>query len=163
MKDGTTSTGKKLWTVTDGADKVVHAEKAWQERYAQIKAGLARCPVCKGAAEIVCFGLRGKGVWIGCDRTEACSRYIEIHTEGWSVEDTARDWNRRNSGIFKMVRLVKKWFFDRFGKVARAERRMRAEKSEKEAANMTKRRQVFGIKESGRAKWWRKFGKKGNR
>lgn len=163
MKDGTTSTGKRLWTVTGGAEKIVAEEAEREKRYAEIKAGLARCPVCKGAAEIVRFGFRGKGVWVGCDRTEACSRYIEFHSEGWSVEDTARDWNKRNRGVRKLVRLTKKWFSDRFGSRQRADKRFRAEIAAKKAAEVAKRREVFGINEPQRAKRWWEFGKKGNK
>lgn len=163
MTDGYAFLGKRLWTVTDGAEKVLQEEAARRQKFHLIKAGLVKCPVCGQEADIVIFGIRGKGVWIGCDRTEACSRYIEYHAEGWSVEDTAKDWNRRNCGLRKKIRQMKKWFYDRFGKQKREERRFLKELDLKKEQELSKRRKAFGISEQPKAKRWWKLGREGNK
>jgi ssDNA-binding Zn-finger/Zn-ribbon topoisomerase 1 len=160
---GTTSTGRKLWTETDGAARVLQKEAEKRQQFQCIKAGLAKCPVCRKEAKIVRFGLGGKGIWIGCDRTEDCSRYIEFHAEGWSIEDTARDWNRRNRGWRKVLRRIKRGFYDRFGHLSRAEKRLQKEIKAKKEKNLAKRREIFGIFAPQRKKSWWIFGKKGNK
>ena len=161
MGADSTSMRKRLWTETDGAEQVLRREAEQERRYAEIKAGLAKCPVCKGAAEIVRFGLSREGVWVGCDRTEKCCRYIEYHSRGWSVEETARDWDHRNRGLRKVVRLIKRWFTERFGRMARAERCMKSERDARRAAEAAKRREVFGGRMERKGKSWWKFWKKG--
>ena len=107
---------------------------------------LVRCPVCGEEAKCIQFGIKGCGVWIGCDRSEECSRFIEIHLRGWSIEETARDWNRRNSGVYGAIRRVKEWFRKRYGAMARADR---ANKKRKELENREKEaklKELFGAK-----------------
>lgn len=163
MTDGATSKVKSLWTETDGAVRALREEAEREAKLAHIKASLVRCPVCKGEAEMVRFGLRGRGIWIGCFRTEECSRYIEIHTGGWSIEDTARDWNRRNRGIRKWIRSLKRCLFNSFGRRKRAERRYERELEQKKEAEAAKRLEIFGISTpKGKKTWWR-FGNKGNK
>ena len=107
---------------------------------------LVKCPVCGGEAKCVQFGIRGCGVWIGCDRSMECSRYIEVHLRGWSIEETARDWNRRNSGVCKVIRNVKGWFRRHFGKWAREERRIKKQKMAEKAEKEEKLKELFGAK-----------------
>ena len=162
MGADSTSMRKRLWTETDGAEQVLRREAEQERRYAEIKAGLAKCPVCKGAAEIVRFGLSREGVWVGCDRTEKCCRYIEYHSRGWSVEETARDWDHRNRGLRKVVRLIKRWFTERFGRMARAERCMKSERMRGERRKRQKGERCSGGEWREREKVGGSFGRKGN-
>ena len=163
MRDGTTGTGKKIWRMTGGEERVLSEEEENRQKVERIKEGLARCSICGAEAKLVLFGLGKKGVWIGCDRTGECGRYIEMHSIGWSIEDVARDWNRRNRGLLKLIRTVKRWFHNRTDAVKRNERRMRKENEREKEQLERKRREVFGINEPERAKRWWKFGKKGNK
>lgn len=152
----TTLTSNRLWTVTDGAEKDIRLMEEREAKVREITDGLAKCPVCNHPAKLVRFGYHNRGVWIGCDRTEECSRYIERHLEGWSIEDTAECWNRRNRGMRKAVRMVKRWFRLHFGSEVRAEKRYRKVLAAKKLAEIAKRREVFGIIKPKRAKkWWK--------
>lgn len=153
----------RLWTETDGADRFLAEQERKRLEFEKLVSGLAKCPVCKGAARIERFGLLGHGVWVGCDETDECCRYIEFHEGGWSVEDTVRDWNRRNRGVLKCIRLVKRWFRLRFGKMARAERARKRELAAKKADEMAKKREIFGIFEPKSEKKWWKFWRMGNK
>lgn len=146
----------RLWTVTDGAEKDFRHLEEMETKVREITEGLAKCPVCKQPAQLVRFGHRNRGVWIGCDRTEECSRYIERHLGGWSMEDVAQCWNHRNSGLRKVIRMIKRWFRMHFGSEARAEKRRRRGLEAERRAEIAKRREVFGIIEPKRAKkWWK--------
>lgn len=107
---------------------------------------LVRCPVCGGEAKCVQFGIRSEGVWIGCDRSMECSRYIEVHLRGWSIEETARDWNRRNSGVCLAIRRIKGWFRKRFGAMAREERRIKERKELEKREKEAKLKELFSVK-----------------
>lgn len=108
------------------------------------KEWLAKCPVCGGEAEKVVFGVGGKGVWVGCCRTEECSRYVEYHKEGWGMEDAVADWNRRNSGVYGAIRRIKRWFRDNLGEVAAEKKREQREKKEKKEAREREIREMLG-------------------
>jgi len=153
----------RLWTETDGAERYLAECERKRQEFERLVKSLAKCPICKGAARIDRFGLLGHGVWIGCDETDECCRYIEYHEGGWSIEDTARDWNRRNRGVLKCIRLLKRWFRVRFGKMARAERVRKRELAAKKAEEMAKKREIFGIFEPKTAKKWWKFWRMGNK
>lgn len=158
MSKGASTTFKsnRLWTVTDGAERDIRLLDESEAKIREITEGLAKCPVCKRPAKLVRFGFHNRGVWIGCDRTEECSRYIERHSEGWSIEDTAECWNRRNSGMRKAIRMAKRWFRVHFGSEVRAERRRKRELAAKKRAEIARRREVFGIIEPKKAKkWWK--------
>ena len=135
-----------LWTVTRSAEEIAAEREAERKHAEELEAGLARCSVCGEAAKVVEFGLEGNGVWIGCDRSEECSRYIEMHEGGWSIEEAAAEWNRYNTGMYLVARRMKRWMRERFGAERRAERAREKQKRAKEAAERAKRREVFGIK-----------------
>ncbi|MBO6031664.1 MAG: hypothetical protein J6Q22_09345 [Prevotella sp.] len=116
-----------------------------QEKVESLKRGLARCQVCGEEAEIVFFGARGEGVWVGCCQTVECSRYVEYHKEGWSVEDAVRDWNRRNRGVLGLIRRIKRWFRNNLGEVAAEKRRVSKEKKGKKRENKKKMKEIFGV------------------
>lgn len=148
--------GNRLWTETDGAERYLREQRRREEEFNRLVSGLVKCKVCGGAAKVQRFGRKGEGVWVGCDRTNECSRYIEIHTEGWSLEDTARDWNRRNSGMYGAIRRVKRWWRLHFGKMARAERREKRAKEEEKKAKRLRMMELLGIKMPKKAKkWWK--------
>ena len=148
---------KPLWRETGGEKRVLEARAAKEALVRRLTEGLAKCPVCKGSAKIVLFGLRGNGVWVGCDKTEECSRYIERHLEGWSIEDTVADWNRRNKGWRKWARGAKRWYRVRFGSEERAKKRVLRELKAKKEEELAKRRARFGILPPKKAKRWWKF------
>ena len=162
MTDGSASK-KRLWEETGGEKKYLAEQAAKEAEMERLTAGLAECPVCKGKARIVIFGAKRHGVWVGCDKTEECSRYVECHTEGWSIAETAGDWNRRNRGWRKVVRRIKRWYRQRFGAERRARKRAEKEYLAKKEARMTKMREVFGIIEPEREKKWWKFWRMGNK
>ena len=143
-----------IWKVTDGAEKVIRKRELEIEKVRKIIEGLKRCPVCEGKAKLVIFGLGGNGVWIGCDRTERCARNIEYHEEGWSIEEVAAEWNRYNSGIYLIIRKVKQWIEFRYGRLARARRKVAEENRAKEMEKEDFMRKVFGIEEEKREKWY---------
>ena len=156
MTEGDTSSKKPLWVETGGEKRVLEARAAKAALIRRLTEGLAKCPVCKEKAKIVAFGMSGNGVWVGCDRTEECSRYIERHSEGWSIEDTAQCWNHRNYGWRKLVRLVKRWFRLHFGSEERAKKRVLKELKAQKAEELAKRRARFGILPPKNAKrWWK--------
>ena len=149
-----------IWRETGGEKDYFEAARARELAEAEMISGLARCSVCGGAARVVKFGrdLSGEytGVWVGCDKTDKCARNIEIHTEGWSVKDTIADWNRFNSGMYRVIRKVKGWFRNRFGKVASAEKRVLHEKKMERAKKRTEMMIQFGIITKGKQKkGWR--------
>ncbi|MGN0130720.1 MAG: hypothetical protein ACI4CE_07530 [Methanomethylophilus alvi] len=152
-----------IWTVTRGAEEIRREVMAEAERFAKMVKGLARCPVCGREAKAVVFGAGGLGVWVGCDRSIECSKYIAIHTEGWSLEEVAAEWNRYNSGVFRSIRRAKRWFHLHFGAEKRVERKEKLKKEAKVGEEKAKREQVFGIKSvSKRGEWWRIW-RKGNK
>lgn len=147
---------KPLWVETGGEKRVLEARAAKEALLRKLTEGLARCPICKEAAKIVLFGLKEHGVWVGCDRTEECSRYVECHAEGWSIADTVGSWNLRNSGWRKWVRMGKRWCRLKFGAEERAKKRIIREFKAKREAEIAKRREVFGIIQPPKAKkWWK--------
>lgn len=152
-----------LWKVTKGVEEVRREMAAEREKRERMVGGLVRCSVCGGAAKAVEFGAGGLGVWVGCDRSAECSRYIEIHTEGWSLEETAREWNRYNSGMFRVIRRVKRWLRERFGEQKRAENRLKLQKEAEIEAEKAKRGAIFGVKAEKRGERWWKIWRKGNK
>lgn len=148
---------------TGGEVEYLREMDAEERKVQEILEGLKPCKVCGGEAKIVTFGLGGMGVWIGCDRTARCSRNIELHTEGWSIEEVARDWNRRNGGMRGTIRGIKMWIEDRFGAGRRYERRIKREKEREDRDKMEKRREIFGVTEKKRGIFGRKFWRKGKK
>lgn len=143
-----------IWSVTRETAEIEAEQRREEAARREIELGLAKCPVCRGEAKVVEFGIEGNGVWVGCDRTEECSRYIEIHTEGWSVGEVAGEWNLYNSGIFLMIRRAKRWFRMHFGAEKWQERRENREKEEKNREKEAKRREIFGLKQPKREGFW---------
>lgn len=156
VESSPTMKSNRLWTVTDGAENDIRIQNERDAKIREITEGLEKCPVCKSPAQLIRFGYHNRGIWVGCDRTEECSRYIERHSEGWSIEDTADCWNHRNRGIRKVIRLAKRWFRLHFGSEVRAEKRYKRELAAQKLAEIAKRREVFGIIEPKKAKkWWK--------
>lgn len=155
--------GNGVWRETRGTDEVRRERAAAEARLLGIEAGLAKCTVCGRAAKVETFGREGLGVWVGCDRSAECGRYIEIHTEGWSIEETAREWNRCNRGAFGMIRRAKRWFRERFGAEKRAERKARAKERAEDERERAKRRRMFGMEEARSEGKRRRFWRKGNK
>jgi len=155
MSEDKTSTNE-VWRETGGEQKVLDALERQKELMEDLSDNLAKCPICCGRAKIVIFGREGNGVWVGCDKTGNCMRYIEIHTEGWSIEDTVRDWNWRNSGWRRCIRRAKGWYRVLFGREGRIQKRIKRELEAKKEAELAKRREVFGIIQPKKAKkWWK--------
>lgn len=152
----TTSMKRPLWVETGGEKRVLEARTAQEALIRRLVGSLEPCPVCNGAAKIVSgYGLGGNGIWVGCDKTEECCRYIERHKEGWSIEDTVLDWNRRNKGWRKYIRGIKRWCRHHFGAEERTKRRLIREMAVKREAELAKRRELFGILPPKKAKkWW---------
>ena len=152
-----------VWKETGGEVAILERAAAERKRFAEIEGSLAKCPVCRYEAKAVVFGAEGNGVWVGCDRCDECSRYIVLHTEGWSLEECAAEWNRYNSGVFLFIRRAKIWFRRRFGEEKRWEKRKNREEMGKKRAEDAKRREIFGI-EGGKGirKWWQVW-RKGNK
>lgn len=144
----------EVWTVTRGTEELERERAEENARRELIEKGLRRCPVCKGAAKIVEFGLEGNGVWVGCDRTAECSRNIVLHIEGWSIEEAAAEWNRYNSGIYLLLRKMKMWVERHLGARKRLENQQKREEEKRQRALDEKRREVFGIK--NKPKVWQK-------
>lgn len=142
-----------LWRVTDGAEEHQRRMAEEEARENEIVRGLAKCAICGGEAKAVGFGLGHHGLWIGCDRSEGCSRHIEIHLEGWSLEEVAADWNRRNRGWRKWVRKFKHCVWKMFDEGRRYERKVAREKKRAEREEKERMREIFGIKKS--KKGWR--------
>lgn len=120
-----------LWENERSVEEVKEEVEAEREREKQIIEGLARCPVCGEKAEAVSFGKFGEGVWVGCNRSAECSRNIEYHEEGWSLEEAAEEWNRRNRGIRLGIRKAKMWWEKRFGERARMLKKVAKESEER--------------------------------
>lgn len=152
-----------VWRETRGTEEIAAEERKERERIARIESGLAKCSVCGGGAKWRVFGLEGHGVWVGCDRSAECSEYIEIQTEGWSLEEVAAEWNRYNSGVFGIIRRMKRWIKKRFGARKRAENREKAAKRAKIEEERAKRAQIFGVEREKRAGRWWKIWRKGNK
>lgn len=145
-----------MWKVTRETAEIEAERMAERMRRADIETGLRVCPVCRGPTRIVVFGLEGNGVWVGCDETDECSRYIEIHTEGWSIEEVAAEWNKYNSGIFLVLRRAKMWFRRHFGAEKRREKRENRQKLEEKRAKEDKMREIFGVERGKKPRrWWR--------
>lgn len=134
-----------IWTETDGAEKHRQRELLEQMKENQILGSLVRCPVCGGKAKAVVFGFQEEGIWVGCDRSEECARNIEFHSEGWSLEETANDWNRRNRGIRLLIRRIKMLFEKVFSRENRAERRIKREREAEERAKIERLAEILGI------------------
>ena len=152
-----------IWTVTRGAEEIRREMAAESERYLRLVKGLAKCPVCGGEAKAVVFGAEGLGVWVGCDRSDECSGYIEIHGEGWSLEETAAEWNRYNSGVFGAIRRLKRRIRRLILVLKRVGEREKAEKMLKKEEERAKREQIFGIERVEKRRRWWKIWRKGNR
>ena len=106
--------------------------------------GLRACPECGGRAKGVIFGAKGRGVWIGCDKTKRCARHICIHTEGWSFEEVCEEWNRRNSWPWSWVKWIKVKCERRWGKQARWDKAREKEKERAEEEAERERKRVYG-------------------
>ena len=143
-----------VWVVTRETAEIEAKYKQEEAARKELELGLARCPVCKGAAKVVEFGLEGNGVWIGCDRTDECSRYIEIHTEGWSVWEVAEEWNRYNRGVYLAIRRVKRWIREHFSAEKRREKRENRKILEENRAKEAKRREIFGLEQPKKKGIW---------
>ena len=143
-----------IWEVTRETSEIEAKHRQEEAARKELELGLAKCPVCKGAAKIVEFGIAGEGIWIGCDRTDECSRYIEIHTEGWSVWEVAEEWSRYNSGVFLLIRRVKRWFRKHLGAEKRREKRENRKKLEEKRAEEAKRREILGLEPPKREGIW---------
>ena len=141
----------ELWKVTDGAERVMRRERLKELHLQGVIARLAKCPVCGEAAKLVVFGRDGRGVWVGCDRSPECARYIEHHVEGWSIDDATACWNHRNRGLNWVIRKLKMWFRRVFDKNERAEREKKREAAKKRELEKAERMKRFGveIKRSG--------------
>lgn len=135
-----------LWKELRSAEDIQADKAAKEARLSKIRAGLVRCPKCGGEAKIIVFGAEKQGVWVGCDRGEGCVRYIAWHKEGWSIEEVCAEWNKMNSGIWRVIRKVKGWLSERFGKVRRAEKRMESAKKKAQAAWRKRRAEIFGVR-----------------
>ena len=153
-----------LWREVRGVEETEAGLLRDVRRQEELESGLARCGVCGGYARIEVFGLFGEGVWVGCDASPECARHIEYHSEGWSMEEAAGEWNRYNSGLYKYLRRMKDWYRARFGRVRKAEREMeRAMELEKSAVER-KKREVFGVGEVRKPrKWWQKMRRGGGK
>jgi len=146
----------ELWEETGGEKEYQRLEEERKAKEREIEEGLARCSVCGEKAGIHKFGIDERGIWIGCCRTMDCTRYVEYHSEGWSIEDTARDWNRYNGGLFRVVRIVKRKISKVIGRREREWRRMEREEREKKIQSRNRLRELLGIKEKVvRKKWWK--------
>jgi ssDNA-binding Zn-finger/Zn-ribbon topoisomerase 1 len=154
--EGAGSAKTEIWSVTRETAEIEAEHKREEAARRKLEAGLAKCPICGMRAKVVEFGLEGNGVWIGCDRTEECSRYIEIHTEGWSVWEVAEEWNRYNRGVFLVIRRAKRWIRKHFGAEKWRNSRENREFLEKKRAEEAKRREILGIKEPERGGFWHK-------
>lgn len=153
----------EIWKETRGTEELKREMALEEARRQGIVMGLARCPVCEKPAKAVEFGAEGNGVWVGCDRTDECCRYIEIHLEGWSLEECAGEWNRYNRGMMRKVRKLKRWASKKFGKERRAEKERERAKKDASAMKMEQMREIFGLKEAKiERKWWN-FWRNGNR
>lgn len=138
-----------LWREVSGVEEVTRGIVAEREARAELERSLKRCKVCGGRARIKEFGRRRTGVWVGCDRTSDCCRYIELHTEGWSVDECVAEWNWYNSGLIGIIRRMKYYFYKRIGKGRAIKRRIERDRRKKEREETRRRREAFGIKESG--------------
>jgi ssDNA-binding Zn-finger/Zn-ribbon topoisomerase 1 len=149
-----------LWIETGGESEYLEERERERERWEKIEKGLARCPICGEKAKVKEFGLGGIGLWVGCDRSEECVRNIEYHSEGWSFEEVAEEWNRRNRGIRLLIRRIKMWFERNFGERKKFERKELKERERIKKEIEKKRNEIFGIKEEKkgwlRVKFWRK-------
>lgn len=133
----------EVWTVTRETGEIEAKQREEAAARMEVALGLARCPVCRGFAKVEEFGIDGKGIWIGCDNTDECARYIEIHTEGWSIWEVAEEWNRYNRGIFLLIRKVKRWFRLHFGAEKWRKKRENRAKIEKKRVEEAKRREIL--------------------
>ena len=141
---------KKIYEETDGAERHREKEEAEEKRMKEMLRGMAKCSVCGGESRIKVFGLRGLGVWVGCDRSEECIRNIEKHDEGWSIEECVNEWNRNNSGLRRIIRKIKSWIRKRYGKTARTKKEYEKRKKEEKEKKRERMREVFGIKSQGK-------------
>ena len=146
---------QEVWHVTAETDELEREREQERVREERIRRGLAKCPVCGGEARMVIFGVGRNGVWIGCDRSAECSRYIEIHTEGWSLDEVAAEWNKYNSGVFRWLRRAKRRLIKLFGAENRAKKAEILKKEAKKEEERAKREQIFGINRGKkRGRWW---------
>lgn len=154
MEEKESREGKGIWTVTRETAEIEAKQREEEAARRELEEGLAKCPVCGSKAKVVEFGLEGNGVWVGCDRTEECVRYIEIQTEGWSVFEVAGEWNRNNSGVYLLIREIKRWFRLHFGAEKWRKKRKNREIEEGNRKKEAKRREIFGLKQVKREGFW---------
>lgn len=120
---------------------------------------LVKCPVCYRAAEVRQFGFENRGVWVGCNYSPECARYIEWHrpSEGWSLSMAKREWNRKNSGIFGLIRRAKIWLRLHGYLLSREEKAWESrERAKKKAERIEKLRLAKEISEREREKMRKK-------
>lgn len=146
-----------LWKEVRSAEDIQAEREAEEARMAEKVAGLVRCPRCGGEAQICVFGAKRQGVWVGCDREDGCVRYIAWHKEGWSIDEVCDEWNRLNGGVWRIVREVKWWLWEKFGGVRRAEKRMESAKRQAQRAMMKRRAEIFGVRVARRRRFRRLF------
>ena len=147
----------KVWKETGGEAEALRRMEETEEREEWILSELEPCCICGGEPRAEILGLFGEGVMIGCDRSAECKRNIERHSEGWSLEEVAEDWNKRNSGARKWIRLFKSFFRRRYGKIARMEKREKKEKRKRELADRKRRMEIFGIEEKRKHRFRLRF------
>ena len=91
--------------------RVVPEERAAKmARRKELELGMVQCPRCGREAEVRIEG-EASGqpvVYAGCFRTEECARRSVIG-EGWDEEDGAREWNRRNGGVYGVWMRIRNW------------------------------------------------------
>lgn len=116
--------------------------------------GLKRCPECGGEARVSIFGRDLEGVWVGCEATPYCAKYIEYRKEGWSIAEVVREWNKYNSGVYKVLRRIKRWFSIRYGADARYLKRRKKERKAKARKEEAVRALVYGVESSKKRKNW---------
>lgn len=120
----------KGMVITKETAEIEAARERDRQKRLLLERGLVPCGVCGKRAKMVEFGLEGNGVWVGCDRSAECCRYIEIHTEGWSAEEAAAEWNRYNSGMFGVLRKWERGLRE-WGEKRREKKERRARKGKK--------------------------------
>ena len=152
-----------VWKETRGTGELVREVMEAEERRRKKVEGMARCVVCNGAARAEVFGAEGRGVWVGCDRSPDCSRYIELHEEGWSLDEVMEEWNRWNGGVYRAIRKLKYWIWRAFSAEKRAERREKRCREAENGEKTARRCEIFGVEMGKRRSFWEKGWLKGNR
>ena len=132
------------WREVRSAEEVRAEEERIRERRQELVDNLVECPECGGYVKAVIFGEKGRGIWVGCDRTPKCARHIVWHSEGWSLEECCEEWNRLNSGIWLYLKRMKLYFVDRWGRQARWEKAEAKRKLAAREVAFAERKRVFG-------------------